>query len=114
MNWWTLIPYKISPYLIQINGYGIRYYSLMYILAFAIFCFLIKYRLALVVDGLCVLRYDNETGKGDHRHIREKVQYSQIEIFQKTTLLAIINTLLDQHIPTFYFDAARWGLHFFL
>jgi len=28
-----------------------------------------KYRLAYVVDGRCVLRYDNETGKGDHRHI---------------------------------------------
>lgn len=27
-----------------------------------------KYRLALVVDGECVLRYDNEAGKGDHRH----------------------------------------------
>ena len=27
-----------------------------------------KYRLAYVVDGECVLRYDNETGKGDHRH----------------------------------------------
>lgn len=27
-----------------------------------------KYRLALVVDGRCVLRYDNESGKGDHRH----------------------------------------------
>lgn len=27
-----------------------------------------KYRLALVVDGACVLRYDNERGKGDHRH----------------------------------------------
>jgi hypothetical protein len=24
-----------------------------------------KYRLALVADGLCVLRYDNEAGKGD-------------------------------------------------
>ena len=30
-----------------------------------------KYRLALVVDGGCVLRYDNEAGKGDHRHVRE-------------------------------------------
>jgi hypothetical protein len=30
-----------------------------------------KYRLALVVDGVCVLRYDNEAGKGDHRHIRD-------------------------------------------
>ena len=27
-----------------------------------------KYRLAYVVDGECVLRYDNETSKGDHRH----------------------------------------------
>jgi len=28
-----------------------------------------KYRLALVIDGICVVRYDNEAGKGDHRHI---------------------------------------------
>lgn len=27
-----------------------------------------KYRLAFVVDGVCVLRYDNEAGKGDHKH----------------------------------------------
>lgn len=27
-----------------------------------------KYRLALVHRGVCVLRYDNEAGKGDHRH----------------------------------------------
>ncbi len=27
-----------------------------------------KYRLALVVSGTCVLRYDNEAGKGDHKH----------------------------------------------
>lgn len=27
-----------------------------------------KYRLAYVVGGACVLRYDNERGKGDHRH----------------------------------------------
>jgi len=27
-----------------------------------------KYRLALVRDGVCMLRYDNEAGKGDHRH----------------------------------------------
>lgn len=31
-----------------------------------------KYRLALVVNGLCVLRYDNEKGKGDHKHVGEK------------------------------------------
>lgn len=29
-----------------------------------------KYRLAYVVSGVCVLRYDNEAGKGDHRHFR--------------------------------------------
>lgn len=27
-----------------------------------------KYRLAYVVKGRCVVRYDNERGKGDHRH----------------------------------------------
>ena len=31
-----------------------------------------KYRLALVVDGSCVLRYDNEAGKGDHKHLGEE------------------------------------------
>ena len=31
-----------------------------------------KYRLALVVNGRCVLRYDNETGKGDHKHIGDE------------------------------------------
>ena len=29
----------------------------------------LKYRLALVVDGHCVLRFDNETGKGDLKHL---------------------------------------------
>lgn len=32
---------------------------------------LYKYRLALVIDQECVLRYDNEPGKGDHKHIGE-------------------------------------------
>ena len=31
----------------------------------------LKYRLALVVDGVCVLRYDNEAGKGDPKHVRD-------------------------------------------
>ncbi len=30
-----------------------------------------KYSLAFVIGGQCVLRYDNEQGKGDHRHIGE-------------------------------------------
>ena len=29
-----------------------------------------KYRLAYVAAGVCVLRYDNEAGKGDHRHFK--------------------------------------------
>jgi hypothetical protein len=28
-----------------------------------------KYSLAFVVQGVCVLRYDNEAGKGDHKHV---------------------------------------------
>lgn len=31
-----------------------------------------KYQLAYVVDGVCVLRFDNESGKGDHRHFGAK------------------------------------------
>jgi hypothetical protein len=35
-----------------------------------------KYRLAYVVSGQCVLRYDNERGKGDHRHfLRSETPY---------------------------------------
>jgi hypothetical protein len=28
--------------------------------------------LALVADGVCLLRYDNEAGKGDHKHVGER------------------------------------------
>ena len=28
-----------------------------------------NYRVAFVVGGECVLRYDNEAGKGDHKHV---------------------------------------------
>jgi hypothetical protein len=28
-----------------------------------------RYALAYVVAGECVLRYDNEAGKGDHKHV---------------------------------------------
>ena len=31
-----------------------------------------KYRLAYVVNGRCVVRYDNERGKGDHRHFGDQ------------------------------------------
>jgi len=54
-----------------------------------------KYRLALIVDGRCVLRYDNETGKGDHKHVGdEKVPYSF------TTLKALFDD--------FWHDVDHW------
>ncbi len=31
-----------------------------------------KYRLDYVVNGICVLRYDNEAGKGNHLHLNEQ------------------------------------------
>jgi hypothetical protein len=30
-----------------------------------------KYRLAYIANQRCVLRFDNEAGKGDHRHVNE-------------------------------------------
>ncbi|OGT80499.1 MAG: hypothetical protein A3H91_12325 [Gammaproteobacteria bacterium RIFCSPLOWO2_02_FULL_61_13] len=34
----------------------------------------LKYRLYCGRDGKCLVRYDNETGKGDHRHYGELEQ----------------------------------------
>ena len=31
-----------------------------------------KYRLAYIQNGRCTVRYDNEAGKGDHRHFGGK------------------------------------------
>jgi hypothetical protein len=55
-----------------------------------------KYRLAYVVDGICVVRYDNEVGKGDHRHIGEKER-----VYTFTTP--------DKLIADFRRDIARWN-----
>jgi len=55
-----------------------------------------KYRLAYVVRGKCVLRYDNEVGKGDHRH------------FDGTETAYVFNTP-DQLIADFQNDIARWN-----
>lgn len=45
MNWWQELPLKISPYLFQLNGFQVRYYSLMYMAAFASVYWLVAYRL---------------------------------------------------------------------
>jgi hypothetical protein len=40
-----------------------------------------KYRLALVVEEQCVLRYDNEAGKGNHKHFgAEELPFALISI----------------------------------
>ena len=57
-------------------------------------CF--KYRLAYVVGGKCVVLYDNERGKGDHRHLgpmQFPYRFSSPE-----SLMADFNT-----------DIARWN-----
>lgn len=54
-----------------------------------------KYRLAFVVDEVCVLRFDNETGKGDHKHIGDRQ-------------VAYRFTGLDRLIADFWDEVARW------
>lgn len=54
-----------------------------------------KYRLALVGNGVCLLRYDNERGKGDHKHLGEQeVPYTFIG--------------LDQLVDDFWADVDRF------
>ena len=55
-----------------------------------------KYRLAYVVRGVCVVRYDNEVGKGDHRHFGSKESTYRF------------NTP-DQLIADFQKDITRWN-----
>ena len=55
-----------------------------------------KYRLAYVVRDVCVLRYDNEVGKGNHRHYGDKES-----IYKFTTP--------DQLVADFQRDIARWN-----
>ncbi|MCK4389241.1 MAG: hypothetical protein KAV83_03255 [Desulfobacterales bacterium] len=47
----------------------------------------LKYRLYYgLANGTCVVRYDNETGKGDHRHSKD--QEEQYHFTDVETLLA--------------------------
>ena len=45
-----------------------------------------KYRLAYVVGGVCLLRYDNESGKGDHRHFRQEETPYRFETVEQLLL----------------------------
>jgi hypothetical protein len=53
-----------------------------------------KYRLACVIDEVCVLRYDNETGKSDHKHLGGRE-------------LPYDFTSLDRLVEDFWADVAR-------
>lgn len=55
-----------------------------------------KYRLAYVVRGICVLRYDNEIGKGDHRHVNGKEGSYRF-------------TTPDRLVADFQHDIERWN-----
>ena len=55
-----------------------------------------KYRLAYVVAGKCVIRYDNEQGKGDHRHV------GAVET-------PYVFSTPDQMMTDFMADIARWN-----
>jgi hypothetical protein len=55
-----------------------------------------KYRLAYVVNGRCVVRYDNETGKGDHRHFSTRERPYAFETPEKL-------------VADFQDDIARWN-----
>jgi hypothetical protein len=47
----------------------------------------LKYRLYYgLADGTCIVRYDNETGKGDHRHLRDREEHYRLADVE--TLLA--------------------------
>jgi hypothetical protein len=55
-----------------------------------------KYRLVYVVNEVCVLRYDNEDGKGDHRHWGEGERKYNF-------------TTPEELLADFYRDIKRWN-----
>ena len=55
----------------------------------------VNYALGYVVSGACVLRYDNEAGKGDHRHI-------------DATKTAYALTAPDALVADFWKDMDNW------
>ena len=55
-----------------------------------------KYRLAYIISQQCVVRYDNERGKGDHRHFGGKEMAYAFSTPRKLT-------------SDFETDIARWN-----
>ena len=56
---------------------------------------LLKYSLAYIIGGTCVLRYDNEAGKGDHRHVGGAEEPYRF-------------TMPDRLLADFWKDVDRW------
>ncbi|MEA3643275.1 MAG: DUF6516 family protein [Lamprobacter sp.] len=55
-----------------------------------------KYRLFFGTSNSCQVRYDNERGKGDHRHLADEEQ-------------PYVFTTIEQLIADFRADIARWS-----
>lgn len=45
MEWWNNIPKHINPNIVEIGSFQLRYYGLMYVVAFAIVYLLVRYRI---------------------------------------------------------------------
>lgn len=58
---------------------------------------LYKYRLAYIEKDVCVLRFDNEAGKGDHKHIGRR---------EFPLVFVSINQLYDD----FYKEVDQWRM----
>ena len=56
-----------------------------------------KYSLALICDEVCVLRYDNEAGKGDHRHLGD--QQEPYRFTDLDTLLRDFRAAIKEFLP---------------
>jgi hypothetical protein len=54
-----------------------------------------KYRLALISKEVYLLRYDNETGKGDHKHVGEKE-------------MPLLFTTPEKPLDDFWDDVDQW------
>ncbi|MFM0197796.1 DUF6516 family protein [Paraburkholderia strydomiana] len=56
---------------------------------------LYKYSAAYIARGVCVIRYDNERGKGDHKHIGD-------------TEMPYVFTSPEQLLADFWSDVDQW------
>jgi phosphatidylglycerol:prolipoprotein diacylglycerol transferase len=88
MSWWNHIPEHINPNIIEFGSFRIRYYGLMYIVAFAITYVLVMYRIK-----------------------SERYQYSKA-IIQKYFVWAILGTLIGGRLGfVLFYDLTYYIAH---